>query len=854
MAVDAWLWTIGFLVGPVWVHSLGLSCAQLQSRSVSGSLYKEGDVIIGGLFAVNFKAPEPDHKFTERVPAGHCQSVNLRLYLWLKTMIYTVEEINRDLNLLPNLTLGYMIADSCLSEGSALSAALSLVTGNVKVVSGEECTRAPTVPVIIGDILSSSSIVLADTLGVFGIPMVSYYASCACLSDRKRFPTFIRTVPSNAFQAIVIARLLNRMGWSWVGVIYGDDAYGQTSAQLLINEVQGSNVCMAYSEVIPKSYSQSRITQIVEKIQSSKAQVVVIFAISADTEVLIKEAVKRNVTDKQWIAPTSWSTAGYFTTWSGISLVGTIGIALRSVEIQGLSSYLTNLSTEHYPTEKLEQNVWEEAFGCKFTTDSQSGLLKPKCSNLGNIQVQTAGFDGMYNVYKAVYAVAHAIQNMQDCEPGKGPFKNGNCPEIKPIIPEQLLHYLKAVKFTTTTGERVYFDDNGDPAGSYDILNWQIGTDGKMKFVNVGNFDSSRGPDQDLQLDIQNVVWGGSWGNKVPVSVCSESCPPGTRKAVQKGKPICCFDCIHCAAGEISNTTDSTECMKCPQRFWSNTDRTQCIPMAVEFLSFQDDMGIILAALSVAGAALTGTVLTAFFRHRDTPLVRANNSELSFLLLLSLKLCFLCALAFIGRPAPWSCMLRHTLFGISFVVCLACVLSKTVVVLVAFRATLPGSNLMKYFGPLQQRAGIFFCTMVQVGICVLWLALAPPLPTETAGGELGARIVLLCAVGSVVGFSLVLGYIGLLAAICFLLAFFARKLPDNFNEAKFITFSMLIFCAVWITFVPAYVSSPGKYTVAVEVFAILASSYGLLLCIFAPKCYIILFRPERNTKKNMMAK
>uniref|UniRef100_A0A3B1IX16 G-protein coupled receptors family 3 profile domain-containing protein n=1 Tax=Astyanax mexicanus TaxID=7994 RepID=A0A3B1IX16_ASTMX len=795
-----------------------------------GSMYKEGDVIIGGLFPIHFKPPEPYQTFTQRAPADQCQSVNLRSYRWLQTMIFTVEEINRDPALLPNLTLGYLATDTCLSEGSTLNAALSLVTGKEEVVSGEECTRAPTVPVIIGDARSSASIVLADTLGVFGIPMVSYYASCACLSDRKRFPTFLRTVPSNAYQAKVVARLLHLMGWSWVGVIYGDDAYGESSVQLLMNEVEGSDVCMAYMEVIPKSNTQNKIRQIVERVQSSKAQVVVIFAITADAEALLREVVRRNVTDKQWIAPTSWSTAADFTAWCGISLVGTIGIAIRSVEVQGLNSYVTNLSTENYPTEKLEQNVWEEAFGCKFPTDSQSGLLKPQCSNLITDQVQTAEFDGMYNVYKAVYAVAHAIQNMLDCELEKGPFKNGKCPEIKPIIPEQLLHYLKAVKFTTTTGELVYFDKNGDPTGSYDIVNWQIGPDGKVKIANVGNFDSSRKPDKDFQLDLQNV----------PVSVCSESCPPGTRKAVQRGKPICCFDCIHCAAGEISNTTGSTECIKCPQRFWSNTDQTECIPMAVEFLSFQDDMGIILAALSVAGAALTGTVLTAFFRHRDTPLVRANNSELSFLLLLSLKLCFLCALAFIGRPAPWSCMLRHTL--------------KTVVVLVAFRATLPGSNLMKYFGPLQQRAGIFFCTMVQVGICVLWLALAPPLPTETAGGELGARVVELCAVGSVVGFSLVLGYIGLLASICFLLAFFARKLPDNFNEAKFITFSMLIFCAVWITFVPAYVSSPGKYTVAVEVFAILASSYGLLLCIFAPKCYIILLRPERNTKKNMIAK
>uniref|UniRef100_A0A4W4FPS6 G-protein coupled receptors family 3 profile domain-containing protein n=1 Tax=Electrophorus electricus TaxID=8005 RepID=A0A4W4FPS6_ELEEL len=707
----------------------------------------------------------------------------MRSYRWLLTMIFTVEEINRDPALLPNLTLGYLAADSCLAEGSTLSAALAMVTGQEEAVTGEQCTRAPSV-------------------------------------DRTRFPNFLRTIPSDAFQAKAIVHLLSLMGWSWVGVVSGDDAYGISGVQLLLKELEGSDVCIDYLEVIPKSHTLSKIRRIIERIQSSKARVVVTFAISPDMEVLLREVVKQNVTDRQWIATEAWSTSSHYSSWSGISLAGTLGFALRQVDIQGLGFYLTQLSPGGQQMQPLTQTVWEEMFGCKFVVESQINPLSgPQCTGLEKMESQEVYFDVIYNVYKAVYAIANAIQDMLNCEPKQ------------------------SVNFTTPVGELLHFDENGDVSASYDIVNWHVGPEGKVSLKMVFP------PPVSVKLmEISPSAL------QLPVSVCSESCPPGTRKAVQKGKPVCCYDCIPCATGEISNATDSTECNKCPERFWSSTDQTVCVPMQVEFLSFRDNMGIVLSVLSVAGATLSGTTLAAFFHHRDTPLVRANNSELSFLLLLSLKLCFLCALAFIGQPAPWSCMLRHTLFGISFVVCLACVLSKTVVVLVAFRATLPGSNVMRYFGPLQQRAGILLCTLVQVVVCVLWLVLAPPVPTESAGGELGARVVLLCAVGSVAGFSLVLGYIGLLASICFIMAFLARKLPDNFNEAKLIAFSMLIFCAVWIAFVPAYVSSPGKYTVAVEVFAILASSYGLLLCIFAPKCYIILLRPEKNIKKNMMAK
>ena len=151
------------------------------------------------------------------------------------------------------------------------------------------------------------------------------------------------------------------------------------------------------------------------------------------------------------------------------------------------------------------------------------------------------------------------------------------------------------------------------------------------------------------------------------------------------------------------------------------------------------------------------------------------------------------------------------------------------------------------------RINITIIFFLQVVICAVWLAVSPPSPRRLMTRE-SASVILLCDEGSALGFCLVLGYIGLLASLCLLLAFLGRKLPDNFNEAKLITFSMLIFCAVWVAFVPAYVCSPGKYSTATVVFAILGSSFGLLTCLFLPKCYIILLKPEKNNRKHLMAK
>ncbi|KAM4872911.1 vomeronasal type-2 receptor 116-like [Thomomys bottae] len=446
-----------------------------------------------------------------------------------------------------------------------------------------------------------------------------------------------------------------------------------------------------------------------------------------------------------------------------------------------------------------------------------------------------------YNIYNAVYAVAHALHKMilhQTEKPLMGNMK-GRLPSSAQLHP-----FLKKIQFHNPVGEQVILDEKDKLEAEYDIVNQWNFPEGLELKVKVGLFSPYAPHGHQLSLSEEMIEWAIGTA-ETPHSVCSESCGAGFRKSPQEEKAACCFDCALCPENEISNETDMEQCVKCADHLYASTKKNQCLLRDESFLAHGDPLGMALACMALCLSTLTAAVLGLFVKYQDTAIVKANNRTLSYILLTSLIFCFLCALLFIGRPNTATCILQQITFGVVFTVAVSTVLAKTVTVVLAFKATCPGRRMRWLLVSGAPNLLIPTCTLIQVSLCGLWLGSSPPFVDTDAHSEHG-HLIILCNKGSLTAFYCVLGYLGSLALASFTVAFLARNLPDTFNEAKFLTFSMLVFCSVWLTFLPVYHSARGKVMVAVEVFSILASGAGLLGCIFAPKCYIILFMPNRN--------
>ncbi|XP_064418229.1 extracellular calcium-sensing receptor-like [Latimeria chalumnae] len=446
-----------------------------------------------------------------------------RHYLWVQGMVFAIEEINRSKTLLPNISLGFAIYASCDMAERAIKGTMWMVTGQEEAIPNYRCQKQFPFAAVIGDAPSSMSIPIARILGLYGYPQISYASTVSLLSDKHEFPSFFRTIPSDEFQSIGLARLAKHFGWTWVGLLAGDNDYSQQGIQSVRQEIINAGGCIAFSETLPLIYSQKVTLYIVDVIKKSKANTIVVFGNEAHVIPLMEEIVRQNIIGKVWIASDGWYPLQIFSENELLkTLIGTFGIWSQKYDIPGFHEFLYSSHPLKSPQDIFIKHFWEESFGCKWldTNDSQTAnnelskdtklcTGKEKMDEMSNILVDNPHLIITYNIYNAVYAVAHALHDLYSCKTGKGPFANGMCANIYNFEPWQLLHYVKNVRFKNSVGAEVFFDRNGNPPPVYDILNWQLNPDGSMGFVKVGSIDFSASQGKDLLINENAIMWNG---------------------------------------------------------------------------------------------------------------------------------------------------------------------------------------------------------------------------------------------------------------------------------------------------------------------------------------------------------
>ncbi|XP_061119082.1 G-protein coupled receptor family C group 6 member A-like [Conger conger] len=804
---------------------------------------RTGNVIVGGLFSLH-------HRVTEiNGTTDVCEGFDIQSFLQTRVMIYSIGVINQS-PLLPNLTLGYEMYDTCGDVTMALKAALSLMADRINPgevclsLGNEQNASESSVKVVVGERHSEISIAVARLLALPLIPQISFASTSELLSRKAKFPSFLRTVPSDAHQTKAMAKLIETLNWEIVGVIGSEDEYGKYGVERLIDHMS-SNVCLDFKEILPSVVSrkehQNLLNRLMQTVKESTAEVIVIFTKTSNVRIVLEEAIRLGI-NKTWIAGDSWSTATEIRDLKGIEQIGRVyGFIMKQNTVPGFEEHVRGFTAQlaeedSFFSEYLTRNPactgsldpGKDPQNCSFhNADEESSTAH--CTNIQCL-VQHIDRDESYGIYLAVKVIAQALHSLLKCDDMK-------CNRTATFTARELLEEIKQVNFTVDNITNISFDQHGDPSLGYDILAWDM-EDGGVILKEIGEY----APSGDIVLP-QHLI---SECNNITVTVynCSKACPYGQELSFHNN--TCCKICNFCADNQYSEGGNNT-CRSCKDNEFVSPDHDCCVPKTMTFLKLTDGFAIVLAVFGLAGLIFTLLVAVLFIKYRDSPIIKGTGGNLCFLILISLATSFSSVCTFFGRLSDRTCKAGLPLFILSFSLCVSCILANLFQICVGFAFEAKVRDRLKRLNnPVAIVTG---CMAVQVALCTMWLTLFPPF-RKTVPSE--HHILIRCDNGSNVMFAVSLGYISFLAVVCFLFGFKGKRLPDLYKNASFITISMLIYLVAWMLFIPVYIKTSGKYVQAVQASAILVSNYSILGCHFCPKCYIILFRKELNNEKAIL--
>ncbi|XP_077584481.1 taste receptor type 1 member 1 [Stigmatopora nigra] len=808
---------------------LQVAHGKLDSISQGEGLHLDGDFSIAGLFPLHY-TDGASTGFPALVPCKVGRH-NKHGFHMMQALRFAVEEINNKTGahrLLPGVLLGYQLYDICSIQAGVLATLDILADQYQSPMANIEPVFTNATIAVIGPDSSSKTFTPAALLGAFLMPQISYEASNRKLSNKFLYPSFFRTIPSDKNQVQAIIQLLVRFNWTWIALLGSENDYGLDGMQSLSRLAPEHGVCVAYQGIIPTYSSKTAgvMRGMVEGILRDQVNTIVLFSSKSKLSGFFPFVVQRNVTGKVWIGTEDWSSATLISRIPGIHTVGTvIGVAVKNAALSGFADF--------------ERKVMETSLG-RSDVRATSGDVCLHSADVyslarNNFTLEKYDITSSFNVYKAVYAVANALHRALHCDSRK-------CQKRR-MHPWELLTMLRKTRFSVGNTS-IFFDENGDPPTGYDIVTWiWKGTDWSIRVV--GSFS----PDPlQLTLDDEAIEWHGvgTTSRSVPQSVCSPPCPRGHRK-LMRGQHSCCFDCQACPAGTFLNKSEPAKCQACPQEMWAPASSDACRHRRVLFMAWDAPLSVVLLFFLACCLLLTSGSAIVLLTHLRTPVAKSAGGGACLLMLAALTAAASSVLCHFGLPSRLSCILKRPLFTISFSVCLACIGVRSVQVVCIFKMA---SKLPAAYDKWAKKRGpevtIFILSAISLIVSIICAGLDPSEPSRDLEFYADA-IVLECSGILSYGAGVELAYVSLLSVVCFSFSYAGKDLPANYNEAKCVTFSLVLYLVSWMSFFTIYLVSRDSLTMAAHVFAILLSVLAVLSGFFLPKTYVILMKPQMNT-------
>ncbi|XP_053312534.1 metabotropic glutamate receptor 5 isoform X2 [Spea bombifrons] len=822
--------------------STGLvASAQTNERRVVSHV--PGDIIIGALFSVHHQPT------VEKVHERKCGEIREQYGIQrVEAMLHALDRINADPTLLPNITLGCEIRDSCWHSAVALEQSIEFIRdslisseeeeGLVRCVDGSSSGFRLKKPIVgvIGPGSSSVAIQVQNLLQLFNIPQIAYSATSMDLSDKTLYKYFMRVVPSDAQQARAMVDIVKRYNWTYVSAVHTEGNYGERGMEAFKDMSAKDGVCIAHSYKIYSNAGEQSFDKLLKKLRSHlpKARVVVCFCEGMTVRGLLM-AMRRQGLIGEFLLLGSDGWADRYDVTDGYQreAAGGITIKLQSPDVKWFDDYYLQLRPETNFRNPWFQEFWQHRFQCRLKGYPQESQIYNKtCSSRLTLRSQYVQDSKMGFVINAIYAMAYGLHNMQMilC-----PGYNGLCDAMKPIDGQKLLDYIMKANFTGVSGDMITFDENGDSPGRYEIMNFKKMGKDYFDYINVGSWDNG-----ELKMDDDEI-----WSNKNAVirSVCSEPCAKGEIKVIRKGEVSCCWTCTPCKDNEI--VFDEYTCKACELGSWPTDDLTGCDPIPVEYLRWSDPEPIAAVVFSCLGLMATMFVMAIFVLYRDTPVVKSSSRELCYIILAGIFLGYLCTFCLIAKPQRIYCYLQRIGIGLSPAMSYSALVTKTnrIARILAGSKKKICTKKPRFMSACAQLVIAFILICIQLGIIVALFIMEPP---DTMFDYPSIREVYLICNTNNLGVVTPLGYNGLLILSCTFYAFKTRNVPANFNEAKYIAFTMYTTCIIWLAFVPIYFGS--NYKIITMCFSVSLSATVALGCMFVPKVYIILAKPERNVR------